>query len=237
MRTGMKNNNSKTGIRIKVTKNGPYIVSGGIPLSVKIIVRDAEGVSYEWRDGGVIAAPETYALCRCGQSKHKPFCDHTHEQVHFNGTEVAVKKPYREQAEKFTGPALDLTDARPLCAHASFCDRAGGIWKLIEQTDDPVARTTAIEEARDCPSGRLVVWNKEGEQIEPELEPSIVLVEDPQKNASGPVWVRGGITVECADGTTFEVRNRVALCRCGKSRNKALCDGTHRPDIENPEKT
>ena len=85
----------------------------------------------------------------------------------------------------------------------------------------------AIQEAKDCPSGRLVVWNKEGEPYEPELEPSVGVVHDPATSPMGPLWVRGGISVESADGSEYEVRNRVTLCRCGKSANKPFCDGTH----------
>jgi CDGSH-type Zn-finger protein len=214
-------------LRIKVKNNGPYVVSGGIPLSVKIIVRDAEGIAYEWRDGKKYPLQESYKLCRCGQSNNKPFCDGSHRRVDFSGTETESKKPYLERAQEFPGPGLDLTDAKELCVHARFCDRAGGIWKLTEESSDPEAKKIAIEEARDCPSGRLVVWDKEGHPIEPALAPEIVLVEDPQRDTSGPIWVRGGIIIECADGTTYEVRNRVTLCRCGKSGNKALCDGTH----------
>jgi CDGSH-type Zn-finger protein len=61
----------------------------------------------------------------------------------------------------------------------------------------------------------------------PEFEPSIVLVDDPHKGVSGPIWVRGRIIIEAADGTTYEVRNRVTLCRYGKSMNKPFCDGSH----------
>jgi CDGSH-type Zn-finger protein len=43
----------------------------------------------------------------------------------------------------------------------------------------------------------------------------------------GPLLVRGGIPVESEDGRPYEVRNRVTLCRCGHSRNKPFCDGTH----------
>jgi CDGSH-type Zn-finger protein len=43
----------------------------------------------------------------------------------------------------------------------------------------------------------------------------------------GPLWVRGGVRVVAADGTSYEVRNRTTLCRCGHSRNKPFCDGSH----------
>ena len=53
------------------------------------------------------------------------------------------------------------------------------------------------------------------------------MVDDLQKNCEGPLWVRGGIPIESADGTLYEIRNRVTLCRCDKSDNKPLCDGSH----------
>ena len=140
---------------------------------------------------------------------------------------MASREPYENQAEKIDGPALELTDVQELCAAARFCDRAGGVWNLTKQSGDSEAKRIAIEEAGNCPSGRLVVWDKEGKAIEPKFEPSIGLVEDPQEGMNGPIWVRGGIPIESADGSTYEIRNRVALCRCGKSSNKPFCDGSH----------
>jgi CDGSH-type Zn-finger protein len=52
-------------------------------------------------------------------------------------------------------------------------------------------------------------------------------VEDPAEGVSGPLWLRGGIPVFAADGFAYEVRNRVTLCRCGASKNKPFCDGSH----------
>jgi CDGSH-type Zn-finger protein len=47
------------------------------------------------------------------------------------------------------------------------------------------------------------------------------------EECSGPAWLRGGIQVVASDGFEYEVRNRMTLCRCGQSKNKPLCDGTH----------
>ena len=86
----------------------------------------------------------------------------------------------------------------------------------------------AIREGTRCPSGRLVVWDRAtDEPFEPDLEPSIGLIEDPSVGVSGPLWVRGGIPVVSAEGVEYEPRNRMTLCRCGASRNKPFCDGTH----------
>ena len=83
-------------------------------------------------------------------------------------------------------------------------------------------------EAALCPSGRLVVRDRHtGTELEPDLEPSIGIVADPTRSVDGPIWVRGGIAIVAGDGQTYEVRNRVTLCRCGASRNKPFCDASH----------
>lgn len=59
-------------IRIKASKNGPFIVNGDLEI--------------EDRDGNVRACPgKTTALCRCGASRNKPFCDGSHTGVKFFG--------------------------------------------------------------------------------------------------------------------------------------------------------
>ncbi len=214
--------------RIRVSKNGPYIVSGGVPLIKKEIRNDSEGYCSSWHEVETYPLQEQYALCRCGHSKNKPFCDGTHAEIHFNGTETADDKPYLDRAKKINGPSLSLTDAEHMCVHARFCMRAGGIWNLTRQSDNGEARDIAIEEAGNCPSGRLVVWDKKtGKALEPEFEKSIVVIEYPPRSEHGPIWVRGGIPVESSEGHVYEIRNRVTLCRCGKSYNKPFCDGRH----------
>jgi CDGSH-type Zn-finger protein len=216
---------------IKVSKNGPYLVSGGVPLLEKIIKYDSKWDTCEWQDGKTYPRQETYALCRCGQSHNKPFCDGTHLKVKFDGTETASHTIYRDQAVLIDGPGLKLTDAKILCASARFCHRAGGIWNIIHTSNNPGDKKIAIEEAADCPSGRLVVYDKETEKsLEPTLEPSIALIEDPSMNVSGPLWIRGSIPITSSDDTSYEIRNRVTLCRCGKSHNKPFCDSSHWPE-------
>lgn len=226
-------NPAKNNCMIRVQKDGPYLVSGGVPVNDQIIETDAEGYSSRWLPGNSHAVQKEYVLCRCGQSKNKPFCDETHIIVNFDGTETAGKARYADQAKELMGPALRLTDAEDLCSHARFCLRSGRIWNLTRQSDIPEAAALAIEEAGNCPSGRLVIWDKStGRAIEPTFGPSIGLVEDPQEGVRGPIWVRGGIPIVSSDGTRYEIRNRVTLCRCGKSLNKPFCDGDHRAGIK-----
>ena len=216
------------GQRIKVSRNGPYLVFGKIPLTKLVIVTDAKGDPNEWHAGKKYPLQESYSLCRCGQSKTKPFCDGTHAKIDFDGTETASREPYVKLAKRFEGPSLILTDAEDLCARVRFCHRAGGIWNLVQESGDPKARANAIKEAACCSSGRLILWDKKtGKPIEPEFEGSIAFIEGPKSGAMGPIWVRGGIPIESADGKTYEIRNRVTLCRCGKSSNKPFCDGRH----------
>jgi CDGSH-type Zn-finger protein len=77
-----KGGSGMAGVTITVRNNGPYLVSGAVEL------RDADGNAYP--------AKETMALCRCGASTKKPFCDGTHSKQGFQAAERAVP----ESAEK-----------------------------------------------------------------------------------------------------------------------------------------
>jgi CDGSH-type Zn-finger protein len=225
---GMKDKSDAQETRIAVQKDGPYLVTGKVPISVQVITADDEGFSWDWVEGESLPAKSPMSLCRCGQSGTKPFCDGTHKKIKFNGKETASHATVASQSDTFDGPDLTLSDAEKLCAFARFCDPAGKIWALIERTDEPEIRELVIREAMHCPSGRLVLTDKEtDDEIEEAVPLSIGVVEDPALKCSGPLWIRGGIAIESADGTRYEKRNRVTLCRCGASSNKPFCDGSH----------
>ncbi|MFA5411806.1 MAG: CDGSH iron-sulfur domain-containing protein [Candidatus Micrarchaeia archaeon] len=214
--------------KIQITKDGPYLVSGSLPLQKEIIIPDSSGYPYKWQKGEKYPKKEAYALCRCGHSTNKPYCTGKHSEFGFVGTEAATRKKYFPQSEKTAGGNIVLTDVPPLCALARFCERAGGVWKLAYESKNPKSKKLAIQEAHDCPSGRLVIWDRKTRKpMEKKLKPSISIVEDPQARSSGPLWVKGGVPVVSADGKAYEIRNRVTLCRCGRSHNKPFCDGTH----------
>jgi CDGSH-type Zn-finger protein len=142
-------------MKIVVRPDGPYIVTGGVPLSRGEIVVNESGESIAWREIERIPVGETYSLCRCGKSANKPLCDGSHFAEGFDGTETAERSPYAEQASCTNGPGLKLLDARNLCAEARFCDRAGGLWNLISRCDEPGVLALAEEEAALCPSGAV----------------------------------------------------------------------------------
>lgn len=61
---------------IQILKNGPYIVNGTVTLL------DSSGTK--------VQTTEKFALCRCGASTKKPFCDGTHSKIGFQAAETAV---------------------------------------------------------------------------------------------------------------------------------------------------
>lgn len=207
--------------RIRIENGGPYLIEGGIPLVRKSIVYSEWGEPMTWRREDEIATPETYRLCRCGQSGHKPFCDGSHRRVGFEGTENPPPEPSAELQVRTEGTHMTLTDYRPICAQAGFCgNRFRHVWQMMGDTGDSQVRFEAMHRTELCPSGRLT-YEVDGVPIEPDLPREIGVVKD------GPYWVTGGLPITLSDGRTLGVRNRVTLCRCGQSNIKPLCDGSH----------
>jgi CDGSH-type Zn-finger protein len=211
------------GARIRVTEDGPYEVTGTPALMRTSQVETEYGEPVDWSEPEPLEAGKRYSLCRCGRSSTKPFCDDSHlDEERFDGTEVAARTTRASRASAFPGDGMTLTDDPSICAKAGYCrDRFTSVWELVEESSDPESRAQAQRMISLCPSGRLVEIATTGEDREPTFEPSIGVIRD------GPIWVRGGIPVESADGFTYEVRNRVTLCRCGHSSNKPFCDGSH----------
>jgi len=216
------------GKKITINLNGPYEVSGSVALNQAIIGADSEGESERWEKGPAYQArEEPYYLCRCGHSGEKPFCDGSHEAHNFKGHEQPESAPYVKRARVQMGEAVNLLDDESLCVGARFCDRADSVWRLVDESGDPMKMKMAVEEACNCPAGRLTIVDGENHLLEPELPEEISVVQDPVNNCRGPLWVKGGIEIENAAGQKYEIRNRVTLCRCGQSRNQPYCDASH----------
>ena len=69
-----------TDITITPMENGPYIIRG------PVTVLDVDGNAYD------VSERKSIALCRCGGSTTKPFCDGTHSKIGFQAAEAAVRK-------------------------------------------------------------------------------------------------------------------------------------------------
>jgi CDGSH-type Zn-finger protein len=212
----------KTEQAIEVTENGPYHVTGGIPLVRVRKIPGDRGSFKDWEVYETIETEDEYWLCRCGQSTGKPFCTGMHEKVGFDGTETAPTSTYAERAKVLGGTKVTVSDDRGICAHSAFCSNAvTNVWKAAPKTDDdPALAETVIEMVRNCPSGALTL-EIDAKPSEETVTPEIRVQEN------GPYVLRGRIPITRSDGQPIEARSRMTICRCGGSGNKPLCDGTH----------
>ena len=207
--------------QIVVTPNGPYEVSGDVPITPKRTIVSEQGEPLTWSTSDPLAHESPTFLCRCGQSRNKPFCDGSHVAANFDGTETASPEPFSELRKTYDGNGIKVHRVGSICEHASFCANKTTDWyQMLPDTTDTNVRGQVIGMIEHCPSGALV-YEIDGEIIEPDIPRAISPVVD------GPLWVTGNVKIIRSDGIPLETRNRVTLCRCGHSKNKPLCDGTH----------
>ncbi|MEG0797098.1 MAG: CDGSH iron-sulfur domain-containing protein [Odoribacter sp.] len=214
---------------IDITANGPYLVFGQPTVQQEIITLNKEHSPWQYTKGHSFQTDkEPTALCRCGHSKNHPYCDGSHHTAKWDPTLTADNVPLLQKADLYDSPTVQLSDNPTYCAHTRFCMAKGSVWELIKNSDAPQTHDLAVHESTHCPAGRLKLWDKQkGTFYEPPLKPTIGLIEDPQEHCSGPLWIQGGIPINGPDGTAYEQRNRVTLCRCGASNNKPFCDSSH----------
>src|SRR5262245_45867463 len=195
--------------KITSVPNGPYRLTEGAEL------RRASGQAYDTAGGK--------SLCRCGGSSKKPFCDGTHRTNGFQDANLA--DPAKNRRKAYAGKGITIFDNRALCAHAGVCtDQLAAVFRYkqtpwIEPDGAEVAK--AIETIRKCPSGALS-YAIDGKEAAPLQRAPMVMVTD-----NGPLAVTGGIEltgVKLGEGASPE---HYTLCRCGGSKNKPFCDGTH----------
>jgi len=199
---------SKKKPTINPTENGPYLVEGLESL--------------QNRKGAVEAKPRM-ALCRCGGSGNKPFCDGTHAKIGFSSEKLEGR--VTDQRDNYTGADITVHDNRGICAHAGRCtDGQPAAFKLGEEpwVDPDGASATEISKViNTCPSGALSYTVSGAEHRDREGDPGVFIA------PNGPYVVSGGpelLNTERGEGASTE---HFTLCRCGGSKNKPFCDGTH----------
>lgn len=213
--------------QIVIAEQGPYLVYGSPPLRQWFIMPNADKEIWYYKAGASYPTQDNpTALCRCGASRNKPYCDGSHTDADWDPTLRASEDPILSGAEVFEGPKVSISDNQHYCVFARFCDAKGRVWNRVYDDSDE-ATEVVVHEANRCPGARLSAWKNPDTPEEPHFEPSLGLIEDPTIRCSSALWVRGGIPVRKENGFTYEIRNRVALCRCGQSSNKPYCDGTH----------
>jgi CDGSH-type Zn-finger protein len=201
--------------KIAFSQNGPYFLMHEAQAAPVPNLRRASGAA--------CATVRGVALCRCGASKNKPFCDGTHGAVGFKGANTA--DPAKDRRQAYKGKRIAILDNRSICSHAGFCtDELKSVFRMHDEPwidADGAKVEEIVATIRKCPSGALS-YAIDGVEAEPPPRPAMITVTD-----DGPYAVTGGVElmgVKRGEGASAE---HYALCRCGASKNKPFCDGSH----------
>ena len=194
---------------IELVVNGPFLVKN---------VKD-----FRNSRGDTIKTKLVMALCRCGGSSNKPFCDGTHQKIGFSSDKSDDRVP--DKLDTHVGNKITIHDNRGVCAHAGFCtDNSPAVFNAENEpwidpaADDPEKTARTI---RMCPSGALS-YTKDGVLYKDrDREPAITV------SKNGPYYVVGGIESKDPTGLKPESKEHYTLCRCGASKNKPFCNGAH----------
>ena len=199
---------SETKPSITPTPNGPYLVNGLKEFA---------------NQKGPIETKEKMALCRCGGSANKPFCDGTHAKIGFSSAKLEGR--IEDKRENYVGEKITIHDNRGICAHAGRCtDGLASVFRLKQEPwiqPDAASRDEIIATIQKCPSGALSYSVDNLEHRDRDGDPSIFVAPNGPYVVSGEPELLDTIRGEGASKEHF------TLCRCGGSKNKPFCDGTH----------
>ena len=199
--------------KISPKDDGPLIVQG-VP-------------NLKQRGGDISSDRPAFGLCRCGQSQNKPFCDGSHVKAGFTSDNGDAK--IRNAAVSYTGEVegkqVTISYTPVLCGHIAACQA------LHKQVFDPTQKPWIQPEngtldgllsvIKACPSGALrVSVDDEAEHHIDSDETSIEI----KKN--GPYVVKN-VELDATFNGVGASEKEYILCRCGQSKNKPFCDGSH----------
>ena len=191
-------------------KNGPYLVTNCQMLK-------------GFADSTVYDTAGTVALCRCGGSSNKPFCDGTHSRNGFTDEKTPDRTP--DKRENYVGKAVTIHDNRGICAHAARCtDGLKAVFRLgTEPWIDPdgADAEAVIAQITQCPSGALSYSVDGVEHRDRDRDPMILIA------PNGPYAVFGGADLQDVTWGKGASTEHFDLCRCGHSKNKPFCSGGH----------
>jgi CDGSH-type Zn-finger protein len=195
--------------KIEARENGPLMVRGVTRMT--------------GADGQPVDCKPVMALCRCGRSGNKPFCDGSHKEGFSDekGTPAG-----RDRLIAYEGAEATVFYNPMLCSHAAECGRLAS--HIFNPAQKPWVQPDkgSVEELAEvmaaCPSGALSFRGADGMPDHRVTNRAEVTVEP-----NGPYWVQGVAPPELPGGDG-QTGNKYVLCRCGLSGNKPFCDGSHR---------
>jgi CDGSH-type Zn-finger protein/uncharacterized Fe-S cluster protein YjdI len=219
--------------KIMPLPNGPYYLLNDMKPKIVENIQNSKGEPLSTVTG--------VALCRCGASKNKPFCDGTHATIGFSsenkgtekdGSREEKNKVIKDKRKDYVGNKITVHDNRRICSHAAECvNNLASVFRLNARpwiNPDAANVEEVINTIRKCPSGALS-YSIDGieHRDQNDRNPMVTVSKD------GPYLITGGIeliggdannTIQFGDGASKE---HYTLCRCGASNNKPFCDGMH----------
>lgn len=227
----MKSNNKENvDVKPKILPlpNGPYYLINDMQPKVVYNLQNFKGEPLSTTVGT--------ALCRCGGSKNKPFCDGTHNVIRFSSANKTLENDdikkivIKDKRRDYPGKEITVHDNRKICSHAAECvNNLSSVFKLGSRpwiNPDASKMNDIIDVVRRCPSGALSYSIDGVEYRDPEEQrnPTVTVLKN------GPYHITGGIEL-IGENTQFgegASKEHYTLCRCGASENKPFCDGAHK---------
>ncbi|MBK5132881.1 CDGSH iron-sulfur domain-containing protein [Candidatus Bathyarchaeota archaeon] len=194
---------------IETKEDGPYVGSDVLHLKTS--------------KGEQVKITKTIVLCRCGKSSAKPFCDGTHNKVNFKSAKIDGRQP--DRLDDYVGQGITIYDNRGVCSHIGYCtDNLPSVFRMGQEPwIDPEGAFVdeIIKVINMCPSGALSysIHGVKHDSLERKLCVSL--------RRDGPYHIVGGINLSDYNKSKPESKEHYTLCRCGGSKNKPFCDGTH----------
>jgi CDGSH-type Zn-finger protein/ferredoxin len=174
-------------------------------------------------DGETMTTPRVCSLCRCGASSAKPYCDGTHSRIGFVGERDDSAKT---ELEYYRGRDLTIVYDRYLCMGAGHCGELEAVFGTHDAPryePDAAPVDAIVATIKKCPSGALSYLIQDEPRTHYYGTPRLVVEQD------GPLHCRGAITlIDDQDSDQLLPKgDHFTLCRCGGSKKKPLCDGSH----------
>ncbi len=204
--------------KIILVPNGPLnLINSETPVTVENLQNSR---------GEPISRTASIALCRCGASKNKPFCDGSHGPSGYSSENHEPPQTV-DKRKDYVGKKIVVHDNRRICSHSGECLRnLESVFRLGERpwiSPDAANVESVINTVKKCPSGALS-YSVDGleHRDQDDRKPVVIVAKD------GPYRIEGSIElVGIQNWAVGASKEHYTLCRCGASKNKPFCDGTH----------